>query len=252
MYLSKWIVYCILDISLYNVRCQGRWYHRGTQELSCIVSFRINGLNWLCVSPWLYNSVIEFGICGLTLLSVSGLVGFHTCLIANMKTTNEHVSMVHASVETGSGKLGHIFLFGSSRSDPDWIMWDVKLIETQYGIAMIDATATFILHEPYPLLWWSLFAANAWEPQPLFCVCMCIQQSIFTAWRPLIHCCCKTPKLLPLQFAREFYSATHMQQTYGLHKATSIFTNHVLVYASLLVATPTNPLRYLFCYHVYT
>ena len=140
-------LYIILDISLYNVRCQGRWYHRGTQELSCIVSFRINGLNWLCVSPWLYNSVIEFGICGLTLLSVSGLVGFHTCLIANMKTTNEDVSMVHASVETGSGQPGHI-LFRSSGSDPDWITWDVKLIETQYGIAMIDATATFILHEP--------------------------------------------------------------------------------------------------------
>ena len=42
----------------------------------------------------MFSSVIEFAICGLTLLSVSGLVGFHTCLIANMKTTNEDVSKI--------------------------------------------------------------------------------------------------------------------------------------------------------------
>ena len=44
----------------------------------------------------------------------------------------------------------------------------------------------------------------------------------------------------------------HMQQTYSLHEATSTYTSHVLVSASLWVATPTNPSRYVFAYHDYT
>ena len=37
-------------------------------------------------------TVIEFGICGLSLISVSGLAAMHTWLIARMETTNEDVS----------------------------------------------------------------------------------------------------------------------------------------------------------------
>ncbi|XP_065908352.1 palmitoyltransferase ZDHHC9-like [Dysidea avara] len=47
-------------------------------------------------------SVIEFAICGLTLLSVSGLVGFHTCLIANMKTTNEDIKKTFSGSQGGT------------------------------------------------------------------------------------------------------------------------------------------------------
>jgi len=43
-----------------------------------------------------------------------------------------------------------------------------------------------------------------------------------------------------------------MQQTYSLHEATSTYTSHVFVSASLWVATPTNPSRYLFDYREYT
>jgi len=41
----------------------------------------------------------------------------------------------------------------------------------------------------------------------------------------------------------------HVQQTYSSHETTS---THVLVSASLQVATPTNPSRYLFAYREYT
>ena len=44
----------------------------------------------------------------------------------------------------------------------------------------------------------------------------------------------------------------HMQQTYSFHEATSTYTSHFLVSASLQVATRTNPLRYLFAYCEYT
>lgn len=37
-------------------------------------------------------TVIEFGISGLSLISVSGLAAMHTWLIARMETTNEDVS----------------------------------------------------------------------------------------------------------------------------------------------------------------
>ena len=44
----------------------------------------------------------------------------------------------------------------------------------------------------------------------------------------------------------------HVQQIYSMHEATSTYASHVLVSASLQVATPTNPSRYLFAYHEYT
>ena len=45
---------------------------------------------------------------------------------------------------------------------------------------------------------------------------------------------------------REYYSAI----TYSLHDATSTYTRNVLVSASLLVATPTDPSRYLFLVYI--
>ena len=44
----------------------------------------------------------------------------------------------------------------------------------------------------------------------------------------------------------------HVQQTYSLYETTSTYTSHVFVSASLWVATPTNPSRYLFAYREYT
>jgi len=75
----------------------------------------------------------------------------------------------------------------------------------------------------------------------LFGVCICMQQSPFTVCtesHPLIHCCWKTPRVLSLQYAREYF----LQQTYSLHKSTSTFTNHIPVLANLQT---TLPLRYL-------
>ena len=60
-----------------------------------------------------------------------------------------------------------------------------------------------------------------------------------------------------LLLLQKFYSCSmpgiiHVQQTCSLHKTTSTYTSHVLVSASLQVATPTNPSRYLFAYREYT
>ena len=57
-----------------------------------------------------------------------------------------------------------------------------------------------------------------------------------------------------LLLLQKFYSCSmpgniHVQQTYSLHETTSTYTSHVLVSASLQVATPT---RYLFAYREYT
>ena len=43
-------------------------------------------------------SVIEFIICGLGAVAVSGLACMHTWLIATMQTTNEDVSCGHGNV----------------------------------------------------------------------------------------------------------------------------------------------------------
>ena len=56
-----------------------------------------NSTLWLldkCTGLLLDNvcTVIEFGISGLSLISVSGLAAMHTWLIARMETTNEDVS----------------------------------------------------------------------------------------------------------------------------------------------------------------
>ena len=69
---------------------------------------------------------------------------------------------------------------------------------------------------------------------------------------PLIHCRCRTPRVLPLQYTMEYYSTNNMQQTYSLHKATSTFRSHVPVFASLQEAAPTDPSRYQFfvCIHI--
>ena len=42
-----------------------------------------------------------------------------------------------------------------------------------------------------------------------------------------------------------------MHQTYSLHKATFTYTSHILVSASLWIATPTDPSRCLFVYCEY-
>jgi len=57
------------------------------------------------------------------------------------------------------------------------------------------------------------------EPHHLFCVGICMQQSPFTACpkpRSLIHCCCRTAGVIPLQHFREYYSAEHVQQHWDI------------------------------------
>jgi len=60
-----------------------------------------------------------------------------------------------------------------------------------------------------------------------------------------------------LLLLQKFYSCSmpgniHVQQIYSLHETTSTYISHVFVSASLQVATPTNPSRYLFAYREYT
>lgn len=40
--------------------------------------------------------MIEFCVCGLAVISVTGLTCMHTWLIARMETTNEDVSLMHS------------------------------------------------------------------------------------------------------------------------------------------------------------
>ena len=91
----------------------------------------------------------------------------------------------------------------------------------------------------------SLFAASVQKATPLILHVhiLCMQQSLFTACtepHPLIYYCCKTPRLLPLQYKREPYSTKLIKQTSSLHKSTFTFTNRFPVPLSLQVATPTN------------
>ena len=99
------------------------------------------------------------------------------------------------------------------------------------------------IHEPRPA-----FAASAQRATPLIS-CAYIQQLLFIACtepRPLIHCRCRTPRVLSLQYTIEYYSKNNMQQTYSLHKVTSIFKSHIPVFASLREAALTYPSRYQF------
>ena len=83
------------------------------------------------------------------------------------------------------------------------------------------------------------------EPHSLFLVCICMQPSPFTACtepRPLIHCCCRSCTPVVCQ---GILSCNHVH-------ATSIYTNHALVFASLGIARLTDPSRYLFVYREYT
>jgi len=87
------------------------------------------------------------------------------------------------------------------------------------------------------------------EPHPLFLVCICMQQLPFTACivpHPLICCRSSTPAI-----CQGILSCNHVQWSYNLHEATSIFTSHILVSTSLNVAIPTNPMGYQFLSWVY-
>jgi len=82
-----------------------------------------------------------------------------------------------------------------------------EIKKTQYGGAATDATATFVYfvshtHFFNDICWLQMHR----EPNHLFCVQICMQQSIFKACtepHPSIHCCCRTSRVLPLPSARQ-------------------------------------------------
>ena len=111
----------------------------------------------------------------------------------------------------------------------------------------------FDYHEPHPLLATMILACCKVdrEPHSLFLVCMHETIVIYscTEPRPSINYCWRGSTPAECQ---GILFCNYVQQTYSLHEATSTYTSHVLVFASLQVATPTEPLRYLFIYHEYT
>ena len=92
----------------------------------------------------------------------------------------------------------------------------------------------------------------------VFASCKCTESSTLVYMHAIIAIYSllrATP--INLQLLQKFYSCNmpgniHVQQTYSLHETTSTYTSHVLVSASLQVATPTNPWRYLLAYREYT
>jgi len=112
--------------------------------------------------------------------------------------------------------------------------------------ATMDATATFAYCEPCPL--WYLLAASAQRVTPLIsCVHMHATIAIYNLHRATL-----INPLLVQELCQGISSWNHMQQTNSLHEVTYTYTSHVLVSASLKVATPTDPSRYLFVHGEYT
>ena len=131
-------------------------------------------------------------------------------------------------------------------------MWGAKLRKARYGSTTTDATATFAYHEPHSLLATMIFAGCKWRENhtPRFLYVY--------AWN---NCHLQLHRAMPINplLLEEFYPCSkrilfcnHVQQTYSLHKATSTYTSHVLVSASLQVAIPTKPSCYLFVSRKYT
>ena len=129
----------------------------------------------------------------------------------------------------------------------------MKLRKKQYGSATTDSTLTFMNHAQLLQQYWLLVTSAQGATSLISCAY--IQQLPFIAYtepRPSIYCCCcRTPRVLLLQYTMEYYSTNNMQQTYSLHKATSTFRSHVPTLASLQEAAPTDPSRYQF-FCVYT
>ena len=101
------------------------------------------------------------------------------------------------------------------------------------------------------------------EPRPLFeamifasCKCMespaLVHMHAIIAIYSLLRATPINMLLLQKLYSCSMPGNIHAQQTYSLHETTSTYTSHVLVSASLQVATPTNPSRYLFAYREYT
>ena len=163
------------------------------------------------------------------------------------------------SVEIGLGHLGqpgHVLsrttrsdpLYKLSGSDPDWIMWDVKLRKTQYRTATADATVTFVFLESYPLFAMIFFSCKYTESHnPYFCVHM-YATITFTACTepcPLIHCSCKTPRVLPCSMP---VSAKYVQL---VQSHFHLYEPHSCVWK--LTGSNTHwSIEISICYHVYS
>ena len=161
---------------------------------------------------------------------------------------------IYISVETGLGHPGHVFVQViqvrlTLEIIQDYIMWGAKLRKARYGSTTTDATATFAYHEPHSLLATMIFAGCKWRENhtPRFLYVY--------AWN---NCHLQLHRAMPINplLLEEFYPCSkrilfcnHVQQTYSLHKATSTYTSHVLVSASLQVAIPTE--TYLFLVSIY-
>jgi len=122
----------------------------------------------------------------------------------------------------------------------DWITWDTKVRNHDLEVQQR------LLLEPHPLFEAMIFACCKCTESPAL-----VHMHAIIAIYSLLRA---TP--INLLLLQKFYSCSmpgniHVQQTDSLYETTSTYTSHVLVSASLQVATPTNPSRYLFAYHEY-
>jgi len=146
------------------------------------------------------------------------------------------------------GQLGHIL--SQFTNYPVWpglyhVRREIyKLRSWSTTTATMRCKIRFVSHTHF-LKQWYLLVTNAQEPHPSSFVHMHATIAIYNLLKA-------TP--IDLLLLQEFYPCSmlgniHVQQIYSLHEVTS---THILVSASLQVATPTNPSRYLFAYSEYT
>ena len=145
------------------------------------------------------------------------------------------------------------------RSDPgqtcfinyqDWITWDAKFRKLNMKCNCRCRWNVHLFCEPQPLFAMIFVIISGKYTEIISYVHMyaTIAFTSCTEPHPLIDFCCRIPRVLPLQYSKEYYYAKHVEQTYSLHKATSAFMGHVPVSASLQIwlTTLTDPSRYLF------
>ena len=112
-----------------------------------------------------------------------------------------------------------------------------EIKKTLYGSAIIDSTATFVFVSHTHFLQWYSLAASAQRATHV-CTYVCNNCHLQFAQSHTHHLLLQDSRVLPLQCAREYYPAKHMQQTYSLHEATFTFTSHIPVCASLQIVHP--------------
>ena len=154
--------------------------------------------------------------------------------------SNIRANPIHIRIETGSGQT----VFKNYLAGLDHMRCEIK----KNAIRKHKMDTTVIYHEPCPLFAMIFACYKYMESQTSY---FCVHYAKISYYS--VH---RATPINPLLFQECYpYSMPGniiLQQTYSLHEATSTFVSHVLVSASLRVATPTNPSRYLFgivCMH---